>query len=73
MRIKKRPRTLRVCIASEVQRIDRDYKYMINSIKKIQLENDITFSDAKFIYEQRTKSPLEQLEYELFGDACSQS
>lgn len=51
----RRKRTNRLCIALEVMKIDKNYYEEINQIKKIQIEEDITFNDAKLIYNERKK------------------
>jgi uncharacterized membrane-anchored protein YitT (DUF2179 family) len=51
----RRKRTNRLCIALEVMKIDKNYYEEINQIRKIQTENDITFNDARLIYNERKK------------------
>lgn len=51
----RRKRTNRLCIALEVMKIDKNYYDEINQIRKIQTEMDITFNDAKLIYNERKK------------------
>lgn len=51
----RRKRTNRLCIALEVMKIDKNYYEEINQIRKIQMEEDITFNDAKLIYNERKK------------------
>ena len=51
----RRKRTNRLCIALEVMKIDKNYYEEINQIRKIQMEEDITFNDAKIIYNERKK------------------
>lgn len=51
----RRKRTNRLCIALEVMKIDKNYYDEINQIRKIQTENDITFNDARLIYNERKK------------------
>lgn len=65
-----RPRTRRVCIAFEVSKINKEHNERINQIRKIQLENDITFNEAKAIYNKRMKknNEVELLELSLFGE-----
>lgn len=58
----RRKRTNRLCIAYEVMKIDKNYYEEINQIRKIQVEENITFNDAKFIYNERKKiDVIEQL------------
>jgi hypothetical protein len=52
---RRRKRTNRLCIALEVIKIDKNYYDEINQIRKIQLELDITFNDAKIVYKERLK------------------
>lgn len=51
----RRKRTNRLCIALEVMKIDKNYYDEINQIRKIQTEEDITFNDARLIYNERKK------------------
>jgi hypothetical protein len=51
----KRRRTNRLCIALEVIKIDKNYYEEINQIRKIQLELNLTFNDAKIVYKERLK------------------
>jgi hypothetical protein len=51
----RRKRTNRLCIALEVMKIDKNYYDEINQIRKIQTEMDITFNDARLIYNERKK------------------
>lgn len=51
----RRKRTNRLCIAFEVMKIDRNYYDEINQIRKIQMEQNITFNDARLIYNERKK------------------
>jgi|Laugresp1bdmlbsn_1035097.scaffolds.fasta_scaffold137527_2 hypothetical protein len=51
----KRRRTNRLCIALEVMKIDKNYYEEINQIRKIQLELNLTFNDAKIVYKERLK------------------
>jgi len=51
----KRKRTNRLCIAIEIIKIDANYYDEVNQIRKIQTENDITFNNAKLIYNERKK------------------
>jgi hypothetical protein len=51
----RRKRTNRLCIALEVIKIDKNYYDEINQIRKIQLELDVTFNDAKIVYKERLK------------------
>jgi hypothetical protein len=51
----RRKRTNRLCIALEVMKIDKNYYNEINQIRKIQTEMDITFNDARLIYNERKK------------------
>jgi hypothetical protein len=51
----RRKRTNRLCIAFEVMKIDRNYYDEINQIRKIQMEENITFNDARLIYNERKK------------------
>jgi hypothetical protein len=52
---RRRKRTNRLCIALEVIKIDKNYYDEINQIRKIQLELDVTFNDAKIVYKERLK------------------
>jgi hypothetical protein len=52
---KRRRRTNRLCIALEVMKIDKNYYEEINQIRKIQLELNLTFNDAKIVYKERLK------------------
>lgn len=61
----KRNRTNRLCIALEIIKIDKNYYEEINQIRKIQVEKDITFNDAKLIYQERLK--IDSIENEIFG------
>jgi hypothetical protein len=51
----KRRRTNKLCIALEVMKIDKNYYEEINQIRKIQLELNLTFNDAKIVYKERLK------------------
>jgi len=48
----KRPRTNRVCIADVAHSLDIEYNNRINQIKKIQMEDNITFKQAEKKYSQ---------------------
>ena len=61
----KRKRTNRLCIALEIIKIDKNYYEEINQIRKIQVEKDVTFNDAKLIYQERLK--IDSIENEIFG------
>jgi hypothetical protein len=52
---KRRRRTNRLCIALEVMKIDKNHYEEINQIRKIQLELNLTFNDAKIVYKERLK------------------
>ena len=54
----RRKRTNRLCIAFEVMKIDRNYYDEINQIRKIQMEENITFNDARLIYNERKKMDI---------------
>lgn len=64
---KKRPRTRRVCIALVGQLLEDEYQEELNQIRKIQMEENIKYNQAKNIYKQRFGNPIERLEIELFG------
>lgn len=61
----KRRRTNRLCIALEVMKIDKNYYEEINQIRKIQLELDLTFNDAKIVYKERLK--IDSIENLIFN------
>jgi hypothetical protein len=62
-----RKRTNRVCIALVGELLEEKHLEELNSIKQIQMEENIKYKEAKNIYKQRLMSPIKQLEVELFG------
>jgi hypothetical protein len=52
----KRPRTNRVCIADVAHSLEMEYKERINQIKKIQMEDNITFKQAEKKYSQSSNN-----------------
>lgn len=64
-----RPRTKRVCIALVGQLLEDKYQEELNSIRQIQMEENVKYKEAQDIYKLRLMSPLQQLEAELFGQS----
>jgi hypothetical protein len=62
-----RPRTNRVCIELVSNLLEDKHQEEINLIRKIQMEENVKFNEAKKIYKQRLMNPISQLEQELFG------
>ena len=62
-----RKRTNRVCIALVGELLETKHLEELNSIRKIQMEENVKFNEAKKIYKQRLMNPISQLEVKLFG------
>lgn len=62
-----RKRTNRVCIELVSNLLEAEYQEEINLVRKIQMEENVKFNEAKKIYKQRLMNPVSQLEAELFG------
>jgi len=47
-----RKRTNRVCVRLIADTLDREYRDRINSIKKIQIDNNVKFKEAILMYDK---------------------
>jgi len=67
-----RPRTNRVCIELVSNLLEAEHQEEINLIRKIQMEENVKFNEARKLYKKRkTKSPIDVLEDKLFNNSQS--
>ena len=68
-----RPRTNRVCIELVSNLLEAEYQEEINLIRKIQMEENVKFNEARKLHKQRTKkaNPIDVLEDKLFNNSQS--
>lgn len=48
---RRKPRTNRVCVAFEIQKIDTKYNNELYEIKRIQIAENVTYKHALYLYE----------------------
>jgi hypothetical protein len=68
--MRKRPRTNRVCIELVSNLLEAEYQEEINLIRKIQMEENVKFNEARKLYKQR-RNPIDMLEDKLFNNSQS--
>ena len=65
-----RPRTNRVCIELISNLLEAEYQEEINLIRKIQMEENVKFNEARKLYKKR-RNPIDVLEDKLFNNSQS--
>ena len=65
-----RPRTNRVCIELVSNLLEDEYQEEINLIRKIQMEENVKFNEARKLYKKR-RNPIDVLEDKLFNNSQS--
>jgi hypothetical protein len=65
-----RPRTNRVCIELVSNLLEAEYQEEINLIRKIQMEENVKFNEARKLYKKR-RNPIDALEDKLFNNSQS--
>jgi hypothetical protein len=69
-----RPRTNRVCIELVSNLLEAEYQEEINLIRKIQMEENVKFNEARKLYKKRREkqtNPIDILEDKLFNNSQS--
>lgn len=69
-----RPRTNRVCIELVSNLLEAEYQEEINLIRKIQMEENVKFNEARKLYKKRRDkqtNPIDVLEDKLFNNSQS--
>lgn len=66
-----RPRTNRVCIELVSNLLEAEYQEEINLIRKIQMEENVKFNEARKLYKKRKTNPIDVLEDKLFNNSQS--
>lgn len=67
-----RPRTNRICIELVSNLLEAEHQEEINLIRKIQMEENVKFNEARKLYKKRKTSPIDVLEDKLFNNSQSQ-
>ena len=65
-----RPRTNRVCIELVSNLLEAEHQEEINLIRKIQMEENVKFNEARKLYKKR-RNPIDVLEDKLFNNSQS--